>query len=317
MSKYKFNREQLSFVEDKLGIGGKLAMGVRYIIASVLLAILYYIVFALIFNTKEEEKILRQNQLMEQEYKKVSEKMEVLDNVILDLKARDQEIYRDLFKSSPPEIFHGQYNSDLYSRIDSASNITLANLTSLKNSRLEVLLEQQKKKFEEIDNEIASKTKITGIPSIMPVKNIGPSQTGAGPGKKIHPFYKTAIEHNGVDLLAPIGTQVVSTADGIVEDVVKSDRGRGNQIVIKHEDGYKTIYAHLGDILVRKSQLVRQGAVIGRVGNSGLSFAPHLHYEVHFNGEIVNPVNYFFADLTPHAFREMKINAISNGQSLD
>jgi len=317
MSKYKFNKEQLSFVEDKLGISGKFAVAFRYLLGSILLATLYYIVFALIFNTREEEKIIQQNQLMEQEYKKVTEKMEILDKVILDLKARDQEIYFNLFKSYPPDIFEGHNNSSLYSRIDSASDITLVNLTSLRNSKMEVLTSQQEKKIREILSSLASMSDVMGIPAILPVKNIGPSQTGAGVGRKIHPFYKTPVEHKGLDILSPLGTQVRATADGIVEKVVKSDRGRGNQITIRHESGYKTYYAHLGDILVRESQPVRQGAVIGRVGNSGLSFAPHLHYEVTLNGEVLDPVSFFFAEITPVNFREMKINAVSNGQSLD
>ena len=118
-------------------------------------------------------------------------------------------------------------------------------------------------------------------------------------------------------MLAAIGTEVHSTAGGTVIEVVSSDRGRGNQVTIQHKDGYITKYAHLGDILVRKFQQVKQNTIIGRVGNSGLSFAPHLHYEVLFNGEVMDPVNYFFADLTPYEYREMMVIAMSSGQSLD
>lgn len=317
MSKYKFNKEQLSFVEDKLGIKGRLSVAFRFLLATILLAVLYYIIFALLFNTKQEELIIKQNQMMEQEYKKVADKMEILDKVIVDLKARDQEIYRNLFKSNPPDIFQGHYTSSLYSRIDSASDITLVHLTTLRNAKMEVLVDNQRKRIDEIFSALDSMKNLTGIPSILPVKDIGPSQAGAGVGSKIHPFYKTTVMHNGVDILSPLGTQVRAAADGVVEEVVKSDRGRGNQITIKHEFGYKTYYAHLGDILVRASQPVKQGSVIGRVGNSGLSFAPHLHYEITLNGEVLDPVNYFFAELKPEIFREMKINAASNGQSLD
>ncbi|MDD4638410.1 MAG: M23 family metallopeptidase, partial [Bacteroidales bacterium] len=230
---------------------------------------------------------------------------------------RDQEIYRNLFKSNPPDIFQDHNISSLYSRIDSTSDITLVHLTTLRNSKMEVLVNNQRKKIDEIFKILDTMKNLTSIPSVLPVSNISPSQAGAGAGRKIHPFYKTPVDHPGLDILSPLGTQVRTAADGVVEDVIKSDRGRGNQITIRHAYGYKTYYAHLGDILVRESQPVKQGAVIGRVGNSGLSFAPHLHYEVTLNGEVLDPVSYFFAELTPGSFREMKINAESNGQSLD
>ena len=317
MSKYKFNKEQLRFVEDKLGIKGKIKVVFNYLMVSILLAILYYLVIGPFFNTREEERLIKENQLMTDEYKRVSEKMDVLDNVIVDLRARDRAIYQSIFKSTPSDFFPHQYNAALFSQLDTSADLTLVNFSSKKTKTLEKMLVSQNKRIEAIIGQISKNVSITGIPSIIPIKEINISQTGAGTGKKIHPFYKTPVEHTGVDLLAAIGTEVHATANGIVIDVIKSDRGRGNEVIIQHEGGYLSKYAHLGDILVRKSQPVRQNTVIARVGNSGLSFAPHLHYEVLLNGEVMNPVNYFFADLAPYDFRDMMIIAMSSGQSLD
>lgn len=317
MSKYKFNKEQLRFVEDKLGIKGKIKVVFNYLMVSILLAILYYLVIGPFFNTREEERLIKENQLMTDEYKRVSEKMDVLDNVIVDLRARDRAIYQSIFKSTPSDFFPHQYNAALFSQLDTSADLTLVNFSSTKTKTLEKMLVSQNKRIEAIIGQISKNVSITGIPSIIPIKEINISQTGAGTGKKIHPFYKTPVEHTGVDLLAAIGTEVHATANGIVIDVIKSDRGRGNEVIIQHESGYLSKYAHLGDILVRKSQPVRQNTVIARVGNSGLSFAPHLHYEVLLNGEVMNPVNYFFADLAPYDFRDMMIIAMSSGQSLD
>jgi len=317
MSKYKFNKEQLRFVEDKLGIKGKIKVVFNYLMVSILLAILYYLVIGPFFNTREEERLIKENQLMTDEYKRVSEKMDVLDNVIVDLRARDRAIYQSIFKSTPSDFFPHQYNAALFSQLDTSADLTLVNFSSTKTKTLEKMLVSQNKRIEAIIGQISKNVSITGIPSIIPIKEINISQTGAGTGKKIHPFYKTPVEHTGVDLLAAIGTEVHATANGIVIDVIKSDRGRGNEVIIQHEGGYLSKYAHLGDILVRKSQPVRQNTVIARVGNSGLSFAPHLHYEVLLNGEVMNPVNYFFADLAPYDFRDMMIIAMSSGQSLD
>lgn len=317
MSKYKFNKEQLRFVEDKLGIKGKIKVVFNYLMVSILLAILYYLVIGPFFNTREEERLIKENQLMTDEYKRVSEKMDVLDNVIVDLRARDRAIYQSIFKSTPSDFFPHQYNAALFSQLDTSADLTLVNFSSTKTKTLEKMLVSQNKRIEAIIGQISKNVSITEIPSIIPIKEINISQTGAGTGKKIHPFYKTPVEHTGVDLLAAIGTEVHATANGIVIDVIKSDRGRGNEVIIQHGGGYLSKYAHLGDILVRKSQPVRQNTVIARVGNSGLSFAPHLHYEVLLNGEVMNPVNYFFADLAPYDFRDMMIIAMSSGQSLD
>ncbi|MFA6334958.1 MAG: M23 family metallopeptidase [Bacteroidales bacterium] len=317
MSKYKFNKEQLSFVEDKLGIKGKVKVFFSYLVGSILLAVLYYLIFGLLFHTSEEERLIKENQLMSEEYKKASKKMNMLDNVIIDLRVRDREIYQSIFKSTPPDFFSHQYNSTLFSQLDTSADLTLVNFATARSEILEKTVTDQNTRIDAIIGKISNDASITKIPSIIPIKGINVSQTGAGTGKRIHPFYKTQVEHTGVDLLAAIGTEVRATADGTVTEVTSSDRGRGNMVVIRHENGYVTKYAHLSDILVRKSQSVKQNAVIARVGNSGLSFAPHLHYEVILNGEVMDPVNYFFGDLTPEYYREMAVIAMSSGQSLD
>jgi murein DD-endopeptidase MepM/ murein hydrolase activator NlpD len=317
MSKYKFNKDQLKFVEDKLGIKGKLRVLLGYLLASVLLAIFYYIIFALVFNTREEEHLLKERELMEQEFKNAAVKMDLLDNVLSDLQARDREIYMNIFKSSPPDLVNSANYAIIYDQLDSLEDMEIVKFSALKSDQLEKLVNSAGEKLNSIYNEFLGAVNSTDIPSIFPIKGLAVNQTGASLGMKIHPFYKTTEMHNGIDLLASIGTEVIAVANGVVTDVIRSDRGRGNQIIIEHWGGYKTVYSHLGDILVRKSQQLKQGTVIARVGNSGLSFAPHLHYEVHLDGKPVEPVNYFFADLTPQEYREMFMIAINTGQSLD
>ena len=155
------------------------------------------------------------------------------------------------------------------------------------------------------------------IPSIIPIKDFSIGQAGASVGKKINPFYKTVVMHNGMDFLGAAGTDVMATAEGIVNETQRSKKGSGNSIVIDHQNGYVTTYSHLGDILVRKGQKVKQGDVIGRIGLSGMSFAPHLHYEISFNEKIMDPVNYFFAELTPEQYKDLVAVASNTGQSLD
>ena len=316
MSKYKFNREQLEFVEDKLGLFGRFKTVFKYIVFSVLLAILYYIIFALFFNTKEEERILRENAILNTEYRQSLEKLDLLDDVIADLKQKDREIYMKIFKSNPPNLLN-EYNPKLYVQLDTSSDVTLVNYTSDRINFTRFLAQEQVKRIDMIYSALKINKTLSSIPAILPIRGMSASQTGAGMGQKIHPFYKTKSEHTGIDFLAGLGTEVLATAQGEIIEVLRSDRGRGNQIRIDHGGEYQTYYAHLGDILVRKGQQVSRGYVIARVGNSGLSFAPHLHYEVSLNGKIVDPVNYLFANLTPGSYREMLLTALNSGQSLD
>ena len=317
MSKYKFNKDQLRFVEDKLGIRGKLRIFLGYLLGSILLAILYYIIVALFFNTREEERLLRERELMEQEYKSAVEKMNLLENVLSDVQTRDREIYMNIFKSSPPDLVNSAYNAAVYEQLDSLEDMEIVKFSVAKSRDVEVLVKTAGEKLDNIYNEFLGANNASDIPSILPIKGLAVNQTGASLGKKIHPFFKTMEIHNGVDLLAALGTEVIAVANGVVSDISRSDRGRGNQVIIEHWGGYKTVYSHLGDVMVRKSQQVKQGSIIGRVGNSGLSFAPHLHFEVHLDGKPVEPVNYFFADLSPSEYREMLMIAINTGQSLD
>lgn len=317
MSKYKFNKDQLRFVEDKLGIRGKLRIFLGYLLGSILLAILYYIIVAVFFNTREEERLLKEREMMEQEYTSAVEKMNLLENVLTDLQARDREIYMNIFKSLPPDLVNSGYDAAVYEQLDSLQDMEVVKFSVVKSAEVEGLVKRAGEKLDNIYNEFLGANNATDIPSILPIKGISVNQTGASLGQKIHPFFKTMEMHNGIDLLASLGTEVIAVANGVVTDISRSDRGRGNQIVIEHWGGYKTVYSHLGDVMVRKSQQVKQGNVIARVGNSGLSFAPHLHFEVHLDGKPVEPVNYFFADLSPSEYREMLMIAINTGQSLD
>ncbi len=316
MSKYKFNKEQLEFVEEKRGLFGKFKTLFMYILGSVLLAVLYYLIFALVLNTKEEERIQRENEILNAEYRRSLEKLDLLDNVILDLQQKDREIYMNIFKSSPPDLLN-EYNPKLYMQLDSATDVALVNHTSDRINFNSFLAQEQVKKIEMIFKALKKSDNLNYIPAILPIKGMSVSQTGAGVGQKIHPFYKTKNEHTGIDFLAGLGTEVLATAQGVVIEILRTDRGRGNQIRIDHNGKYQTYYAHLGDILVGKGQAVSRGHVIARVGNSGLSFAAHLHYEVSMSGKTVDPVNFLFANLNPSDYRELFLTALNSGQSLD
>lgn len=317
MNKYKFNKEQLKFVEDKKGLKGWILVGIRYFLVSLILALAYYIIFALVVNTEKEKQLQVQTELMEQEYGKLQERIEVLDNTIKNLQQRDKEIYRSIFNSEPP-VFSAAADNEMFEGIDTTR---IEAIIKDSKKRLEVMeggMIEVKGALQGITDSLAAKGEdVTSIPSIIPIKDFTIRQSGASIGKKMNPFYKTVAMHTGMDLLAATGTQILAAADGTVTQAQKKGKEEGHTIEIKHKNGYVTKYKHLGDILVRKGQKVKQGAVIGRVGVTGMSFAPHLHYEVWLNDEMMDPVNYYFGTLTPQMFMDMAVIVANTGQSLD
>jgi len=158
---------------------------------------------------------------------------------------------------------------------------------------------------------------LRAIPAIMPISNNDLTRTASGFGLRVHPFYKITKFHAGMDFTSPMGTEVYSTGNGVVVDVVASQRGYGKHIIVDHGFGYESVYAHLDRFNVREGQKVQRGDVIGFVGNTGMSLAPHLHYEVKLNGRNVDPINYYFNDLSAAEYEKVIEIASKTGQSFD
>jgi murein DD-endopeptidase MepM/ murein hydrolase activator NlpD len=176
----------------------------------------------------------------------------------------------------------------------------------------------QEKSYAEIDDLVKNKQKmLASIPAIQPVANKDLKRIASGFGYRIDPIYKTVKYHAGLDFSAPSGTPIYATGDGVVEDASMSDVGYGNHVVIKHGYGYKTLYGHMLRIKVKAGQSVKRGDVLGWVGSTGKSTGPHCHYEVMKNGEKVDPVYFFFNDLSPEEFDRMLKIARSGNQSFD
>ena len=317
MGKYRFNKDQLNFVEDKRGTKGWIGILLKYFIASILLAVAYYVVFAFVVSTEQERALERETEIMAQEYALMLEKMEVLDNSIKDLQHRDREIYKSIFNADPP-VYSVSGGYDMFEGIDTTSMEAIVKDSKIRLSVIEKGIGSVNASIKTINDNLETLgSQIKSVPSIIPIKDFSIRQSGASVGKKVNPFYKNIATHTGMDLLAGTGTEVLAAADGVVEKATRKGKKDGNSITINHKNGYVTKYTNLGDILVRQGQKVTQGTVIGRVGMSGMSFAPHLHYEVWLNDEMMDPMNYFFATLTPQMFREMAVVVANTGQSLD
>ncbi len=318
MGKLKYDKEKLDFLEERPSFWKILGKVVWFIVATAGLGLLYYVIFAIFFNTEEEKRMITETRIIEKEYDGLNDKVERLESVVADLKMRDKDIYQSIFNANPPEFSSNILDSTSNYNRDTTFEHNFVEATHLKLYLLENEVSLCSKLFLAITDTLSNqKERFLFIPSIIPVMNFSIVQTGASVGMKMHPFYKKVVMHNGLDLVTPIGTQVRASASGTVIQTSRSQKNEGNRVVIDHGNGYVTSYSHLSDIMVVNNQKVKQGAIIGRVGTSGTTFAPHLHYEVELNNKYVDPINYFFADLSPNQYNEIRIIAVNTGQSLD
>lgn len=319
MARFVYDKENLRFKLKKATFGSVLWTIFKYLFLSFSVAVAVYVVIALSFDTKREEMLSRENRALREQYAEMREKMNLVDKAVRNLELRDREIYNEVFNTDPPKYGVGMPDSlgwagDLYDRREkdlieeSASRLERLERTA---ARVDGWIESTTRSFRERDS------MNRWIPAIIPIKDFSLLQTGASVGKKINPFFKTIREHTGIDLLAPIGTEVICTAEGTVSAISKSGQSYGNRVTVSHRGGYVTTYSHLSVVSVRQGQGVHTGSMIGRVGVSGTTFAPCLHYEVIRNGKYQEPVSYFFADLTPSEYDEMFKVALTTGQSMD
>lgn len=283
-------------------------------------ALLYYVAFALLFDTPLEHRMRHSTDVLRSEYETLSARYDSLEMVLDNVAERDRSVFRILFESDPYDL-----NSE-----QSEERLALHEKTISKNKR--DIIADLKQRIDNVDNRIATlesswnRIKLLGdtlgeksnrIPSIQPVLNKQLSLLTAGYGNLLNPFYRTLQSHQGVDYTVAEGSSVFATADGTVKEISDKSSTLGKTIVIDHGNGYQTSYSHLLSTLVRRGQKVQRGDIIALSGNSGLSLAPHLHYEVRFNGLRVDPIHYFFMELSPDEYSRIIRIAQSGMQSFD
>ncbi len=269
-----------------------------------------------------EEQILR-SQLLEYQYRvdQLTSHVDELSRVVRALEDKDEKIYRVIFEAPPidPSIREGGFGGarrydDLWQLDPSGKVAAVAQKVDKLRNQVYTLT----KSFEEIGRLAMKKEDwARHKPVIVPIPGDKIKRFASGFGYRIHPFYKIRKFHKGVDFSARKGTAIYATGDGVVKVARHSRKGYGNMIIIDHGYGYETLYAHMSKFNVRKGQKVKRGDVIGYVGSTGLSMAPHLHYEVHKNGRPVNPIYYFHNDFTPEDFVQLIEKDRHSHQSFD
>ena len=319
--KYYYNTNTLRYEKLEIPLRVKLLRIIGFIAAAfVTAALISFIAFR--FVGSPGEKLLRnENERLVDRYRQLNAQLKTMQQQMGELEKRDNEVYRAIFEASPipdsarakalekqkeMEEVEGMRDRQLYNSIKT----TLTNI----NSRISA----QKKSYGELANLLKNKEKIlAATPAIQPVSNKDLTRVASGFGYRIDPIYKTIKMHAGLDFTAPLGTPIYATADGVVKIAGMSTGGYGNHVIINHGYGYETLYGHMSKIKVKAGERVKRGEVIGYVGSTGKSTGPHCHYEVHKNGQRIDPVYFFYNDLTPEQYDRLLERAAASNQSLD
>lgn len=304
--KYIYNPLTLEYEEFKNSRKTKFWSAFLYLLFTGALALVFVIMIQYFFESPTERMQAREIEYLKLQYDIINDKIDNLDVLLTELEERDDNIYRMILEADPiPSSVRkaGYGGSNRYIALDGYVNSDMVVNTA---KRIDVLTSQlyvQSKSFDEIYEMAKNKSEMLAcIPAIMPVKHTDIYGISSHYGQRTDPFYKVTKFHGGIDICGPIGLGIYATGDGVVSRVEKSKKGYGNNIIIDHGYGYKTRYAHLNSIKVKKGDKVKRGQEIGTMGNTGKSTAPHLHYEVIKNNRAVNPVNFFYNDLTPEEY---------------
>lgn len=287
----------------------------RYLAATVTVAVGFYVLLALFFSTEEEKRLEQENGLYAAYYPELREKERLLTDVVRGLEVKDDALYRQIFQTEAPSV-DALTAADMISFSDSLSENFFLSYSASKSESLMRMAGNVEDSFGEIFRALAAR-KDTVPPLALPLKGMSYVQTGASVGARHNPLYKVDMNHGGIDLVAPQGSPVFASADGVVRSVTRSNKGLGNVVEVDHRNGYRTRYALLGEISVSQGRSVKRGQKIGTVGISSTTFAPHLHYEVLRGDEVQDPVHYLFSSVSPEEYARMLYLAVSTRQSLD
>jgi murein DD-endopeptidase MepM/ murein hydrolase activator NlpD len=319
--KYYYNTNTLRYEKLETPLRVKLLRIFGFLAAALVTATLISF-FAFRFVGSPSEKLLRnENEKLNDNYKELNNQLKAMQQQMSELEKRDNGVYRAIFEANPiPDSARAKELEKKIeiAKIEGMSNYELSSSILSSMNNLAARISSQKKSYSEIDGLMKTKENIlAGTPAIQPVSNKDLTRIASGFGYRIDPIYKTTKMHAGIDFTAPQGTPIYATANGTVKVAGRSDGGYGNHVVINHGYGYETLYGHMFRVKVRAGEKIQRGEVIGYVGSTGKSTGPHCHYEVHKNGQKIDPVYFFYNDLSPDQFDLLLKKAASSNQSFD
>jgi murein DD-endopeptidase MepM/ murein hydrolase activator NlpD len=318
--KFHFNPETLNYEPIILSFTHKLKQIAIHLFSGISLGALFFFVFVSTFDSPEEKQLGLEKSRMQSQYKVLERQLVEIQDVLTDMQERDDNLYRVILQSEPiPYSVRRAIsaNNDYYEQLLEMTNSEIVVSTTKKVNELRKQLYIQSKSYDDLI--VLSKNKETmleHIPAIQPVLNKDLKRMASGYGWRIDPVYRRRKFHEGMDFTAPTGSDIFATGNGTIQSAGWK-QGYGNCVEINHGFGYLTLYGHMHKINVRVGQKVKRGDVIGLVGNTGKSTGPHLHYEVHFKGQVMNPANYYFLDLSPAEYDRMVQMSNNSGMMMD
>lgn len=318
---YKFNTKSLTYEKVIVPLRRRVWQVLSYVATGLVFATITIILAYKYLDSPKEKQLQREIAELNLQYELLNNRMGEVSEVLDDIQERDNNVYRTIFEAEPIPVSirkAGFGGVDRYKELQGYNNSNLMLETSKRLDRISKQLYIQSKSFDEVVKLVKGKAKLlASIPAIQPISNEDLRHQPGGFGWRTHPIYKTPEFHPGMDFAAPQGTEIRSTGDGVIERADAAAQGYGNHVVINHGYGYETLYGHMLKFVVHVGQQVKRGQLIGYVGSTGLSTAPHVHYEVHKNGQVVNPINFYYNDLTPEQYQKLIELSEQSSQSFD
>jgi murein DD-endopeptidase MepM/ murein hydrolase activator NlpD len=319
--KYYYNTHTLRYEKLITPLRVKLLRVFGFLAAAfVTAALIAYFAFRFV-GSPYEKQLRAENEQLEYELQRLNEQVRSINQQMATLEKRDNEIYRSIFEAQPiPDSMRTveAERAREIAKVESLPEGELVYAIDTTIRRIRARITAQQTSYSELTKLVDKKEDIlAATPAIQPVSNKDLNRIASGYGYRIDPVYKTVKMHLGLDFAAPQGTPIYATADGVIKTAGLSSGGYGNHVVINHGYGYETLYGHMVRIKARNGQRVKRGEVIGYVGSTGKSTGPHCHYEVHKNGQKLDPVYFFYNDLSPQQFDQLLKQASASNQSLD
>lgn len=319
--KYYYNTNTLRYEKLETPLRVKLLRVFGFIAAAfVTAALISYVAFQFI-GSPNEKRLGDQNKALRENYSEMEDELKSVQQQMKELEKRDNDVYRAIFEANP--IPDSARAKELADKLEAATvekikdNQLVASIIQTLNN-LKSRINAQKKSYDQVDELVKNKEELLShTPAIQPVSNKDLSRIASGFGSRIDPVYKTVKFHYGLDFAAPQGTPIYATADGTVTTAGSTGNGYGNHVIINHGYGYETLFGHMVRVKVNNGQSVKRGEVIGWVGSTGKSTGPHCHYEVHKYGDKIDPIYFFYNDLSPAQFDQLLKKAAASNQSLD
>jgi murein DD-endopeptidase MepM/ murein hydrolase activator NlpD len=310
----KIEKVQVTMKERVKRLAGSMAFGLVFGVVVIVLAYKF-------ISSPREKVLLNELEQYKFQYKIMNDRLDKVQKVLADVQDRDDNIYRVIFEAEPipSEIRKAGFGGiDRYEQLERIPNSEIVVNTAKRLDQITSQLVVQSKSYDEVFKLAKNKEKlIASIPAIQPVDFHDLRRIGSLYGYRTDPFYKVTKFHEGMDFSASVGSPIYVTGDGVVSEAEYNSGGYGNKIIINHGYSYETVYAHLSKIKVKVGQRVKRGEVIGLMGNTGKSTAPHLHYEVHKAGIPMNPIYFFFNDITPAEYQAMLEMSSKPSQTMD